>query len=78
MIHPFECTSKGKFRLFFSGHATEGPDLPRNGTSVIGCAPDERTSLNYTMSKCTLEDSEDVVVHYRYYPDRVSIFEDRL
>ncbi|KAI8431408.1 hypothetical protein MSG28_015931, partial [Choristoneura fumiferana] len=46
------------------------PDLPRNGSTVIGCAPIERTSLNYTTSKCTLEDTDDVVVHYRYYPDR--------
>lgn len=50
----------------------EGPDLPRNGSTVIGCAPIERTSLNYTTSKCALEDTDDVVVHYRYYPDRVS------
>jgi hypothetical protein len=52
----------------------EGPDLPRNGTTVIGCAPMERTSLNYTSSTCALEDTDDVVVHYRYYPDRVRGF----
>ncbi|KOB63559.1 30S ribosomal protein S3, chloroplastic [Operophtera brumata] len=52
------------------GHKMEGPDLPRNGTTVIGCAPLERTSLNYTTQRCALEDTDDVVVHYRYYPDR--------
>ncbi|KOB69026.1 ATP-dependent zinc metalloprotease FtsH, partial [Operophtera brumata] len=51
------------------GHKMEGPDLPRNGTTVIGCAPLERTSLNYTTQRCALEDTDDVVVHYRYYPD---------
>ncbi|XP_073966298.1 uncharacterized protein [Choristoneura fumiferana] len=56
--------------FFCNRHKIEGPDLPRNGSTVIGCAPIERTSLNYTTSKCTLEDTDDVVVHYRYYPDR--------
>ncbi|XP_061381727.1 uncharacterized protein LOC116778505 [Danaus plexippus] len=56
--------------FFCNRHKVEGPDLPRNGTTVIGCAPIERTSLNYTTSKCALEDTDDVVVHYRYYPDR--------
>ncbi|XP_059050289.1 uncharacterized protein LOC131845266 [Achroia grisella] len=56
--------------FFCNRHKVEGPDLPRNGSTVIGCAPVERTSLNYTTSKCTLEDTDDVVVHYRYYPDR--------
>ncbi|PZC71085.1 hypothetical protein B5X24_HaOG214142 [Helicoverpa armigera] len=60
-------------RYFFCNrHKIEGPDPPRNGTAVIGCAPCERTSLNYTSMKCALEDTDDVVVHYRYYPDRVS------
>ncbi|XP_072946653.1 uncharacterized protein [Epargyreus clarus] len=58
-------------RYFFCNrHKVEGPDLPRNGTTVIGCAPIERTSLNYTTNNCALEDTDDVVVHYRYYPDR--------
>ncbi|CAG9577442.1 unnamed protein product [Danaus chrysippus] len=56
--------------FFCNRHKVEGPDLPRNGSTVIGCAPIERTSLNYTTSKCALEDTDDVVVHYRYYPDR--------
>ena len=56
-----------------AGHKIEGPELPRNGTTVIGCAPCERTPLNYTSQRCALEDSDDVVVHYRYYPDRVSV-----
>ncbi|XP_045782889.1 uncharacterized protein LOC123879290 [Maniola jurtina] len=56
--------------FFCNRHKVEGPDLPRNGTTVIGCAPIERTSLNYTANKCALEDTDDVVVHYRYYPDR--------
>ncbi|KAJ2942294.1 hypothetical protein O0L34_g15841 [Tuta absoluta] len=59
----------GKY-FFCNRHKVEGPDLPRNGSSVIGCAPEERTSLNYTTTKCALEDTEEVVVHYRYYPDR--------
>ncbi|CAH2218152.1 jg12277 [Pararge aegeria aegeria] len=62
-------------RYFFCNrHKVEGPDLPRNGTTVIGCAPIERTSLNYTANKCALEDTDDVVVHYRYYPDRTYKF----
>ncbi|CAH2090279.1 unnamed protein product [Euphydryas editha] len=56
--------------FFCNRHKIEGPDLPRNGSTVIGCAPIERTSLNYTSNKCALEDTDDVVVHYRYYPDR--------
>ncbi|XP_048002938.1 uncharacterized protein LOC125239410 [Leguminivora glycinivorella] len=56
--------------FFCNRHKIEGPDLPRNGTTVYGCAPIERTSFNYTTTKCSLEDTEDVVVHYRYYPDR--------
>nr|XP_053622701.1 uncharacterized protein LOC128682157 [Plodia interpunctella] len=56
--------------FFCNRHKMEGPDLPRNSSTVIGCAPAERTSFNYTMNKCGLEGSEDVVVHYRYYPDR--------
>ncbi|CAB3258166.1 unnamed protein product [Arctia plantaginis] len=60
--------------FFCNRHKVEGPDLPRNGTTVIGCAPCERTSLNYTSSKCALEDTDDVVVHYRYYPDRTYKF----
>ncbi|CAG4952732.1 unnamed protein product [Parnassius apollo] len=60
--------------FFCNRHKVEGPDLPRNGTAVIGCAPMERTSLNYTSNKCTLDDTEDVVVHYRYYPDRTYKF----
>ncbi|XP_063899240.1 uncharacterized protein LOC110382864 [Helicoverpa armigera] len=62
-------------RYFFCNrHKIEGPDPPRNGTAVIGCAPCERTSLNYTSMKCALEDTDDVVVHYRYYPDRTYKF----
>ncbi|KPJ00390.1 hypothetical protein RR46_06980 [Papilio xuthus] len=57
--------------FFCNRHKIEGPDLPRNGSTVIGCAPIERTSLNYTSAKCALEDTDDVVVHYRYYPDRI-------
>ncbi|KPJ01106.1 hypothetical protein RR46_00289 [Papilio xuthus] len=34
----------------------------------------KRTSLNYTSAKCALEDTDDVVVHYRYYPDRTYKF----
>ncbi|XP_028158690.1 uncharacterized protein LOC114351609 [Ostrinia furnacalis] len=60
--------------FFCNRHKVEGPDLPRNGSVVIGCAPAERTSLNYTSSKCALEDTDDVVVHYRYYPDRTYRF----
>ncbi|XP_050676906.1 uncharacterized protein LOC126973610 [Leptidea sinapis] len=60
--------------FFCNRHKIEGPDLPRNGTTVIGCAPLERTSLNYTTQKCALEDTDDVVVHYRYYPDRTYKF----
>ncbi|CAK1592649.1 unnamed protein product [Parnassius mnemosyne] len=60
--------------FFCNRHKVEGPDLPRNGSAVIGCAPMERTSLNYTSAKCALEDTEDVVVHYRYYPDRTYKF----
>ncbi|XP_068627115.1 uncharacterized protein [Battus philenor] len=60
--------------FFCNRHKVEGPDLPRNGTTVIGCAPIERTSLNYTSAKCALEDTDDVVVHYRYYPDRTYKF----
>ncbi|XP_049884450.1 uncharacterized protein LOC126379676 [Pectinophora gossypiella] len=56
--------------FFCNRHNVEGPDLPRNGSTVIGCPPMERTSLNYTTTKCALEDTDDVVVHYRYYPDR--------
>ncbi|KAJ0184209.1 hypothetical protein K1T71_000632 [Dendrolimus kikuchii] len=62
-------------RYFFCNrHKVEGPDLPRNGSTVIGCAPIERTSLNYTTSRCALEDTDDVVVHYRYYPDKTYKF----
>ncbi|CAH2090278.1 unnamed protein product [Euphydryas editha] len=60
--------------FFCNRHKIEGPDLPRNGSTVIGCAPIERTSLNYTSNKCALEDTDDVVVHYRYYPDRTYKF----
>ncbi|XP_045489198.1 uncharacterized protein LOC111000771 isoform X2 [Pieris rapae] len=60
--------------FFCNRHKIEGPDLPRNGSTVIGCAPIERTSLNYTNLKCALEDTDDVVVHYRYYPDRTYKF----
>ncbi|XP_045509256.1 uncharacterized protein LOC123704799 [Colias croceus] len=60
--------------FFCNRHKIEGPDLPRNGSTVIGCAPIERTSLNYTSQKCALEDTDDVVVHYRYYPDRTYKF----
>ncbi|CAH2064903.1 unnamed protein product, partial [Iphiclides podalirius] len=60
--------------FFCNRHKVEGPDLPRNGSTVIGCAPMERTSLNYTSTKCALEDTDDVVVHYRYYPDRTYKF----
>ncbi|KAL0858322.1 hypothetical protein ABMA27_012218 [Loxostege sticticalis] len=60
--------------FFCNRHKVEGPDLPRNGSTVIGCAPTERTSLNYTSMKCALEDTDDVVVHYRYYPDRTYKF----
>ncbi|CAK1554259.1 unnamed protein product [Leptosia nina] len=60
--------------FFCNRHKIEGPDLPRNGSTVIGCAPIERTSLNYTSLKCALEDTDDVVVHYRYYPDRTYKF----
>ncbi|CAH0688081.1 unnamed protein product [Chilo suppressalis] len=60
--------------FFCNRHKVEGPDLPRNGSTVIGCAPMERTSLNYTSAKCALEDTDDVVVHYRYYPDRTYKF----
>ncbi|XP_075989620.1 uncharacterized protein LOC142985378 [Anticarsia gemmatalis] len=60
--------------FFCNRHKIEGPDLPRNGTTVIGCSPSERTSLNYTSAKCALEDTDDVVVHYRYYPDRTYKF----
>ncbi|XP_028038291.1 uncharacterized protein LOC114249037 [Bombyx mandarina] len=60
--------------FFCNRHKVEGPDLPRNGSTVIGCAPIERTSLNYTTNKCTLEDTDDVVVHYRYYPDKTYKF----
>ncbi|KPJ20209.1 hypothetical protein RR48_01777 [Papilio machaon] len=60
--------------FFCNRHKIEGPDLPRNGSTVIGCAPIERTSLNYTSAKCALEDTDDVVVHYRYYPDRTYKF----
>ncbi|CAH0698202.1 unnamed protein product [Spodoptera exigua] len=56
--------------FFCNRHKIEGPDLPRNGTSVLGCSPSERTPLNFTSRKCALEDTDDVVVHYRYYPDR--------
>ncbi|XP_022830763.1 uncharacterized protein LOC111359432 [Spodoptera litura] len=56
--------------FFCNRHKIEGPDLPRNGSTVIGCAPCERTPLNYTSRHCALEDTDDVVVHYRYYPDR--------
>ncbi|XP_041984049.1 uncharacterized protein LOC121736730 [Aricia agestis] len=64
--------------FFCNRHRLEGPDLPRNGTAVVGCSPDERTSLNYTYRKCALEDSEDVVVHFRYYPDRTYKFVNEL
>ncbi|XP_046968264.1 uncharacterized protein LOC124535907 [Vanessa cardui] len=60
--------------FFCNRHKIEGPDLPRNGSTVIGCAPIERTSLNYTTSRCALEATDDVVVHYRYYPDRTYKF----
>ncbi|RVE49897.1 hypothetical protein evm_005490 [Chilo suppressalis] len=56
--------------FFCNRHRVEGPDLPLNGSAAIACAPMERTSLNYTSLKCALEDSDDVVVHYRYYPDK--------
>ncbi|KAI8431407.1 hypothetical protein MSG28_015931 [Choristoneura fumiferana] len=61
--------------------ANRAPKEP-DGSGVLGCEDDitptqimydsclKRTSLNYTTSKCTLEDTDDVVVHYRYYPDR--------
>ncbi|KAF9410325.1 hypothetical protein HW555_010573, partial [Spodoptera exigua] len=38
------------------------------------CSPSERTPLNFTSRKCALEDTDDVVVHYRYYPDRTYKF----
>ncbi|KAG7307831.1 hypothetical protein JYU34_006427 [Plutella xylostella] len=56
--------------FFCNRHKQEPQDLPRNGSTVFGCQPAERTSLNYTKTKCALEDTDDVVVHYRYYPDK--------
>ncbi|XP_060808206.1 uncharacterized protein LOC132903593 [Amyelois transitella] len=56
--------------FFCNRYWREMPDLPRTNTTVVGCPPTQRTSYNYTMSKCGLEGSEDVLVHYRYYPDR--------
>ncbi|XP_063822862.1 uncharacterized protein LOC135072754 [Ostrinia nubilalis] len=65
--------ARNKF-FFCNRHKVEGPDLPKNGSTVIGCAPSERTSLNYTYKKCALEETEDVVVQYRYYPDKTYKF----